>query len=76
MVSYAPLLGFGIGTVCLLVCMSVCKVDLEVLAMKGFSTLPNSIELETYLQIEFNVIAKTPLLGVRATSTGYIVSVF
>ena len=39
------------------------KVDLELIAMKGYSTLPRPPELESHHRIHFNVIPKTSLFG-------------
>ena len=37
------------------------RVDLEVIAMKGYSTFFRSSELKPYFQVQFNALPKTPL---------------
>ena len=38
-------------------------MELGVMTIKGYSTLPRSQELESPLQIQFSVIAKPPSFG-------------
>ena len=38
-------------------------MDLGVIAMKGYSTLPRGLELEPEHQMHFSVLARTTLLG-------------
>ena len=37
------------------------RMDLGVMAMKGYSTLPKLPELKPYHQMQFSVISRTPL---------------
>ena len=39
------------------------RVDLGVIAMKDYSTQPTSSKVDLYHQIQFNVILRTPLIG-------------
>ena len=37
------------------------RVDLGVMAMKGYSTFPRALELEPHHQMQFNVMPRTPI---------------
>ena len=47
------------------------SLQIRVMAMKGYSTLPRSPELVPHHQMRFNVISKTPLfwVSIQASST-------
>ena len=46
------------------------RVDLEIMAMKGYSTLPRSPELEPHHQMHFIVIPRIPQFGRGAPGDG------
>ena len=55
------------------------KVDLGVMAMKGYSTLPRSLELELHHLIQFSILSGTPFFcGVSGynSSVGETVNIF
>ena len=51
------------------------KVDLRVMSVKRYSTLPRALELESHYQIQFSVMLRTPVFEMGfLSSAGDIVS--
>ena len=52
------------------------KVDLGVMALKGYSTLTRSLEFELYHWMQFSVILRIPFLGGSCLSAEGTLSIF